>query len=256
MKNIAVITGASSGLGKEFTRILVRRKEIEEIWALARNEKKLEQLKRELGKKVKIISMDLSDIDNVKSIDRLFKEEDVTIRYLVNSAGFAKFCSYDDLSIDESVSMINLNISSVVAMGLVCIPYMDDKCHIVNFASQAAFQPVPYQNLYSSTKAFIRNYTRALNIELKETGIRATAVCPGFLKTELLDKADIGARRATNNFVGLTTPDKVAVKAIHDADAGKDMSVYGGYIKLSHFMSKILPQKVIMKMWLKQQNIS
>ena len=108
------------------------------------------------------------------------------VKYLINNAGFAKFCSYDDISVEESLNLIDLNIGAVVALGLVCIPHMENGSHIINIASQASFFPLPYQNIYSSTKAFVRNYTRALNVELKEKGIRATAVCPGWMKTGLL----------------------------------------------------------------------
>lgn len=78
--------------------------------------------------------------------------------------------------------MIHVNIDAVVAMGLVCIPYMKKGSHLINIASQASFQPLPYQNIYSSTKSFVRNYSRALNVELKEKGIYVTAVCPGWIK--------------------------------------------------------------------------
>ena len=149
--------------------------------------------------------------------------------------------------------MIDLNVSGVVAMGLVCIPYMEHGSHIINIASQAAFQPLPYQNIYSSTKAFVRNYTRALNVELKDKGIAATAVCPGWMKTGLIDRGLIGAKKATKNFAGMVTPDVVAKKAISDADKGKDISVYSAYVKMCHLVAKILPQKVMMKLWLIQQ---
>ena len=76
--------------------------------------------------------------------------------------------------------MIHVNIDAVVAMGLVCIPYMKKGSHLINIASQASFQPLPYQNIYSSTKSFVRNYSRALNVELKEKGIYVTAVLTRF----------------------------------------------------------------------------
>ena len=91
--------------------------------------------------------------------------------------------------------MINLNISAVVALGLYCIPYMKPGSHIINIASQASFQPLPYQNIYSSTKAFVRNYTRALNVELKDRRITATAVCPGWIDTGLYERGLIGAKK-------------------------------------------------------------
>ena len=177
------------------------------------------------------------------------------VKILINNAGFAKFCSYEDISIDESLNMIDLNISAVVAMGLICIPYMDKGSHIINIASQAAFQPVPYQNIYSATKSFVKNYSQALNVELKNKGITVTAVCPGWMKTDLYSRACINAPKSTKNFVFMVTPDVVAQKALKDAYKGKDISVYGLYVNICRFMTKILPEKLIMKIWLLQQEI-
>lgn len=177
------------------------------------------------------------------------------IKYLINNAGFAKFCSYDDITIEESLNMIDLNISAVVAFGLICIPYMEKGSHIINIASQSSFFPLPYQNIYSSTKAFVRNYSRALNVELQEKQITATAVCPGWMKTELFDRGIVGAKKGTNKFSGMVTPDVVAKKALDDVRKGKDISVYGIYVKFTHLLSKLTPQKMMMKIWLMQQGM-
>lgn len=254
-KSIAIVTGANGGLGKEFVKLLLQEENISEIWAIARNEEKLKQLINEFGSKVRTFSVDLSDRTNYNKIEEQLKQNDVTVQYLINNAGFAKFCSYDDISIDESLNMIDLNISAVVAIGLICIPYMSKDSYIINIASQASFFPLPYQNIYSSTKAFVRNYTRALNVELKEKGIHAIAVCPGWMKTGLFDRGVIGAKKGTSNFSGMVTPDVVAAKALRDAKKGKDISVYGLYVKSTHLLSKLMPQKMMMKVWLLQQKI-
>lgn len=191
-KRVAIVTGASSGFGREFVKLFEHKKEIEEIWAVARDKKKLRQLSEEYGKKVRCISMDLSSKRCIKKFGDFLKKEKVSISYLVNSAGYGKFGSYGDLDIDSSLNMIDLNVSGVVAMGLVCIPHIRQGGHIINVASQASFQPLPYFNIYSATKAFVRNYSRALNIELRDRGISVTAVCPGWMKTAFL----IGLRLA------------------------------------------------------------
>ncbi len=255
MKKIAIITGASTGLGREFVRILKEKKDIDEVWAIARHRDKLDKLRRQMGAKVIPISLDLSRSALIEEFGHRLAQSSVEIRYLVNNAGYAKFCSYGDLSVADSLNMIDLNIGGVVAMGLTCIPYMPAGSHIINIASQAAFQPLPYQNLYSSTKAFVRNYTRALHVELKDRGISATAVCPGWLKTDLYDRANIGAAKATSNFFGMTAPDKIARKAVADADKGKDLSIYGLYVNFCHIGAKLLPQRAVMKIWLRQQRI-
>lgn len=252
-KRIAIVTGASSGLGKEFVKLLLREKRLDEIWAIARDPGKLERLKKAYGKKVIPISIDLSDRKEILRFQEVLKQEPPHILYLINNAGFAKLCSYADLGIEESANMVDLNCTAVVAMGLACIPYMGRGSRMLNVASQASFQPLPYQNLYSSTKAFVRNYSRALHVELEEKGITVTAVCPGWMDTALFERAKIGAPKATRNFVGMVQPGKVAEKALEDARKGRDISVYSFYVKACHVAAKLLPQRAMMKLWLIQQ---
>ena len=254
-KNIAIITGASSGFGREFTKLLALDPSLDEIFVLSRNTDKLEELKTELGEKIMPYIIDLSVAENIRNFGEYLKTQNPNIKILINNAGFAKFCSYDDISIDESLNMINLNISAVVAMGLTCIPYMEKGAHILNIASQAGFQPVPYMNIYSATKSFVKNYSRALNIELKEKGITVTAVCPGWMKTNLYERGCIGAKKGTKRFMGMVSPEVVARKALKDAYNNKDISIYGLHVKLCTIISKILPEKWIMKCWLLQQGI-
>lgn len=252
-KNIAIVTGANSGIGKEFVKLLTLENSIDEIWAIARNEERLNQLRLEFGNKIKVFSLDLTNRESLNVIKEELNKDDVNIQYLINNAGFAKFCSYDDISLEESLNMIDLNICAVVALVLICVPYMSNCSHILNIASQASFQPLPYMNIYASTKAFVRNYTRALNIELKEKGITATAVCPGWMKTSLFDRGNIGAKKGVTNFAFITTPDLVAEKALKDAKNKKDISIYGIYVKSCHLLAKLLPQKIVMQAWLLQQ---
>lgn len=252
-KNIAIVTGASSGFGKEFVKLLIKDNSLDEIHVLARREERLEELKNEYGEKIKPYIIDLSDREKIKEFGKYIQNLNVNIKILINNAGFAKFCSYDDISVDESLNMIDLNISGLVEMGLICIPFMNKGSHIINIASQAAFQPVPYQNIYSATKSFVKNYSQALNVELKEKGITVTAVCPGWMKTELFDRACIGAKKASRNFMCMAAPDAVAKKALKDAYKGKDISIYGVFVNFCHILAKFLPEKIIIKLWLLQQ---
>lgn len=254
-KEIALITGANSGLGKEFVRQLLQ-EDVDEIWAIARDKEKLEKLIDEYGEKIKCFSMDLTERKNISLLQKqLEAETNISIRFLVNNAGFAKFCSYDDLSVEESLNMIDLNIGAVVSVGLVCIPYMGAGSYLINIASQASFFPLPYQNIYSSTKVFVRNYTRALNVELRDRGVHAIAVCPGWIDTGLFERAMIGAKKATNRFNGIVKPDVVVKKAVKDAKKEKDLSIFGGTVKMTHILSKIIPQRLVMFLWIRLQRL-
>ena len=254
-KAIAIVTGASSGLGKEFTRLLAPEPGLEEIWAVARHRETLKHLEREFGSSIRPFAADLSRQEERLKLSAVLQNEQPHLRYLVNCAGYAKFCSYEDLSLQDSLDILSLNIDGVVAMGLIGLPYMRRGDHLINIASQAAFQPLPYQNLYSCTKAFVRHYSRALNQELKERGIVVTAVCPGWMDTALYQRADIGADKGTRHFPAMASPAKVAEKALRDAWRGRDQSVYSLYVKSAHIAAKLLPQKMMMALWLRQQGL-
>ncbi len=252
-KNIAIVTGANGGFGREFMRLLAAEQGIDEIWAIARNEQTLAEIAGEIGSRVRTFSLDLSRRDSITAVEQQLRLETPNIMYLVNNAGYTKFCAFDGQSTLETLNMIDVNISATVGLGLACIPYMSKGGHILNIASQSAFFPLPYQNVYSASKAFVRNYTRALNVELKPLGISATAVCPGWMKTGLMDRGDIGADKNVTNFFGMKPTDKVAAKALRDAKRGRDMSTYSIYVKLTHLLSKLLPQRLMMKFWCIQQ---
>ncbi len=246
MKNLAIITGAAGGLGKAFTKYLID--EVDEVWAIGRNKEKLNSLKEALGVKIKGYSIDLSDIANLDLIKSELDKEEYTVKYLVNNAGSGRMAPSTDFSAQEISSHINTHSTSMAALCNICISYMKSGSHIINVASQSAFQPVAYINLYAASKAFCCSYSRALNMELKESGIVVTVACPGWIKTDLLQTEMNGYKI---KFPHLAEPDDVAAKTIKDAKKGRDISVYSTYVKVMQLFSKFYPHKLIMNIWLK-----
>lgn len=143
---------------------------------------------------------------------------------------------------------IKINCITPVVLCKLCIPYMKKDSRILNISSASSFQPLPYINLYAATKVFERSYSRALNIELKKLGVSVTAVCPSWVDTDLLIK-EVNGKKV--RFPGIVSPEKIAIKALKDAKKGKDMSVCTLYVKYLHIIGKILPQKLIMYIWVK-----
>ncbi len=246
MKKIAILTGATGGLGREFLKHILN-EEIDEVWTIARNEQRLSELHGQYGEKVVPISIDLSKMQELEQIRHLLDEKKPQVTYLINNAGLAKMGKYNDFSIEEIDKTINVNCKAPVMLAQICIPYMGKGSRILNISSASAFQPNPYINLYAASKAFERNYSRALNVELNGTGITSTAVCPGWIDTELLQK-EINGKKV--KFPGLVTQDRVVKQAIKDAKEGKDMSVCSMYVKCQHVYVKLLPQRLVMKIWM------
>lgn len=247
-KRIAVITGASGGIGREFVKILVK-EDIDEVWAIARNQEKLTYLQKELGEKIIPISKDLSKSAELHSIAEMLKSQKPVIAYLINNAGLAKMGSYQEFTVEEIENTISVNCNALVVLCTLCIPYMEEGSRILNISSASSFQPLPYLNLYAATKVFERTYSRALNMELKGLGITATAVCPSWVDTDLLMEEYNGKK---TKFPGIVTPQRVAIKALQDAKRGKDMSVCTLYVKYLHLLSKLYPQKMVMNYWVKK----
>jgi Short-chain dehydrogenases of various substrate specificities len=247
MKKIAIVTGATGGLGKEFTKILCD-EGLDEIWAIARSNQKLQQLQDVFGKKVIPFSNDILKQEGIDSISERLLKEKPEVRYLINNAGIGKMGEYNEFTIEEVEQFVSLNCKAVVMLCMSVIPYMGKGSHILNLSSQASFQPIPYLNLYAATKAFVTSYSRSLNVELRKYGIIVTAVCPGWVDTDLLEKEWNG--RAIR-FPGIAKAEPVARKAIRDAQKGKDLSVYGSYVKSLQLISKLIPHKVGMYLWMK-----
>ena len=247
---IAIVTGASSGMGKEFVKQLSDLGRLGQIWVAARREERLKELAREVSTPLRIFACDLTQPSGIEGIKAALAAENPNIRYLANCSGFAKFGDFDAVSEADSLSMIDLNVRALTQMTLAAIPYMESGGHILEIASAAAFQPLPDMNIYAATKAFVLSYSRALNRELGKRGVTVTAVCPGWTKTEFFDvarkNADAGAVR---NFFFPSLPKNVVARAIRDAQKGRDLSVYGIFNKLHLFFAKILPAGSVMTLW-------
>ncbi len=247
-KTIAIITGASGGIGSEFVKEMMK-ENLDEIWVIARNYPKLQALKDKFGEKIIPISMDLTNISDIKGLEERLRGNNQRIKYLVNNAGVARMATYKEFSLEEIQSTLLLNCGAMVSMSTICIPHMVKGSVIFNISSASAFQPLPYLNIYASTKAFERNYSRSLNVELKSTGILSIAVCPSWVDTELLMK-EINGKKV--KFDGIVSANRVVKLAIKDAKAGKDMSVCSAYVKWMHVLIKLTPQKITMNVWMRK----
>lgn len=180
---IAIVTGASSGLGLEFAHQIDARGDVDEIWLVARNEQKLDEVVKELHTPAIAVPADLSNSAHIATIAQKVAEDNLTVRYLVNAAGFGRFGAWSDISEEDAEGMIDLDCRGLVSMTRACLPSMESGSHIIEVASAAAFVPLPYMNVYAACKAFVLRYTRALRWELCGTGITATALCPAWVKT-------------------------------------------------------------------------
>lgn len=254
MKNIIVVTGASSGMGKAFVKQIEQKEKVDEIWVLARREDRLIELQKDVQTKIVPIAIDLSDMEQIKVYKQKLEEECPNVVILANCSGFGKFDHFENIPLETELNMIDLNVKAVVAMTNYTIPYMSKGGKIINIASCSAFQPIPYINIYASTKAFLLHFSRALNVELKYKGISVTAVCPFWTKTEFFDRAvNKDKKDVVIKYSVIYDSQKVVEKAIKDAYKGKDVSVYGGKNNLQRLLVKSLPHKLVMKIWCNQQ---
>lgn len=253
---IAVITGASSGIGRQFALTLKNNFDVDEVWLIARNRARLEDTAGRCGIPARVFSVDLSDLGAYGEYTSALDETKPDVAVLVNCSGFGKFAAVTDTPLSDNLNMIDLNCKAVVAMTQITLPYMRENARIINVASVAAYQPIPYINVYGATKSFVLNFSRALNQELKNRKISVTAVCPFWTKTAFFDRAIENEKDAVvKKYTVLYDADKVVAKAYKDAAKRKEVSIYGAKARFQCFLTKILPHKLVMNVWLSQQKL-
>jgi short-subunit dehydrogenase len=251
---IAVITGASSGMGRELAIQISQQESFDEIWVIARREDALQNLKESIKTKVRPIPLDLAKQESFEKYKTLLEKENPDVAFLANVAGFGKFGRYDQIALKDCMDMIDLNCKALVAMTQLTLPYMKRGSKILQLDSLSAFQPVPYINVYGSTKSFVLSYSRALNRELKSEGIRVMSVNPGWVKTEFFDHATASSNDAVTYYNVMYEAKDVIKTAIRDLyHTKKGVSIHGLPVKLQVFAVKLLPHKLIMNIWMKQQ---
>ena len=248
---LAIITGASSGIGAEFAKQLVEGGVIDEFWFIARRTDKMEALRNTLGVKAKIITADLGKEEGIKAVKDALAEENPKVKLLINAAGFGNFGTFEEISEADAAAMIDVNCKATVLITHMTVPYMEKGGRIINLGSGSCFTPLPAFNVYASSKSFVLHYTKALNFEIKKFGLRATCFCPGWVETEFLGKAtaDTAVTRPKAMKPLLKCSDVVA-KCIKASCRGKTLCVTNWYTKLQHLMFKALPDVLLTKTWM------
>ena len=251
---IAIVTGASSGMGKEFVFQLSQYVKVDEIWAIARREDALAALKETSSVPVRILPMDLCESTSFDRLSAILEAEKPDVKLLVNAAGFGKFGAFDKVSHLDDCRMIDLNCKALVMMTRITLPYMETGSHILQLDSLSAFQPVPYITTYGATKAFVLSYSRAMNEELRSRGIRMMAMNPGWVRTEFFNHAFQTNGGEVQYFNRLYEAKDVVATGLKDLyTTKKQVSIHGFQVKAQVLLVKFLPHSLVMKIWLNQQ---
>lgn len=256
MKNVALITGASSGIGKEFARIHAERKG--DLVIIARNEERLNELKNELESKyqvqVKVIAKDLSQENAPQEIHDEIKSEGIKVEYLINNAGFGGRGKFHEQDWNKSRSMMQVNMVSLAALTHLFLPefIVRNSGRILNTSSTASLMPGPLQAVYFATKAFVTFFSNALTEELRGTNVTVTNLMPGATKTEFAKTSDMDK---TDLFKKAFPARKVAEDGYNAMLKGK-MDIISGVTfgqRLMMRMVPLMPKKSILKQVRKMQ---
>lgn len=250
-KSIAILTGASSGMGKDFALQIDASETFDEIWLIARRADRLETLASALRSKAVILPLDLSLPESVGVLKKKLEEEKPFVKVAVNASGFGRFGAFETIPLETEMQMVDLNSRWTVAFTGLILPYLDKGSEVYLMGSMSSFQPVPYIAVYGASKAFVLSFSRAVGREVKPRGIRIMAVCPLWIKTEFFDHA------VTDDTIVYYSryyeSADVVRKALKDMKKGKDVSVLGKYANFQRFLVKILPHPFVMNTWCKQQ---
>lgn len=191
MKNIAIITGASSGMGKEFAMQIAQKIDVSELWLISRNENNLKKTQEDVllktGVPSIIIPLDLLDENSFFIVKDKLEKSDVNVKILVNSSGFGISGDSSKIDMKKQSNMIDLNCKALFNMTHVASKYMSKDSHIIQIASAASYVPQPGFAIYAATKSFVLSYSIALSQELANRGIGVTTVCPGPVDTNFFN---------------------------------------------------------------------
>jgi short-subunit dehydrogenase len=242
----AVVTGASSGLGREFALALSERGY--PVLAVARRRERLYALADEVaarGGRLEPLSADLSTTAGAEAL--IARAASLDIELLVNNAGGATYGPFASTSVEGERELLRLNVEAIVTLTGRLLPALIARGHggVINIASQMAFQPMPYFAAYAASKAFVLSFTEALAEELRGTGVRVTAVAPGFVRTEFTDVA--GSQAPERRFPHLQ-PRRVVESALRAHDRGRTVKVVGPFYASLTFAGRLAPRAVVRQM--------
>ncbi len=250
---IAIVTGATSGMGAECVRIIAEKfQTIEEIWIVGRNMETLNHVAKQYPEKAfRRVNLDLSHKLDRKMFGKMLEDAKPTVRVLVNAAGVGYAGEFMELALEQQTEMVELNCQALMEVTYQVLPYMTRPANIIQFASAAGFVPQPKFAVYAATKAFVVSFSRALNEELKgqhkTDGIYVTAVCPGPVNTPFLEKAYGGKKLSPIKKAFAVDAKTVANQAFIDACNYKPLSIYGGPMNAFHVATKLLPTSLLMR---------
>lgn len=243
-----LITGASSGIGLELAKIFA--KEGHDLILVARSKTKLELLKKEIEEEFKVKAylavVDLSKTDSPEKLKESLKKNEVSVEILVNNAGFGDYGEFKDSDIKKQEEMINLNILALTKLTRIFLPeIIQNKGKILNVASVAGFMPGPLMSVYYATKAYVISFSEALAEELKENGVSVTVLCPGPVKTNFAEVAQVNKNMFSGNIPG---PKEVAEYGYEMLMKSKIIAVHGTQYKFLTKLPRFLPRKTIRTM--------
>jgi short-subunit dehydrogenase len=238
-----VVTGASSGLGREFARALADRGY--PVLAVARRGERLRALADEIargGGQLEPLVADLSTTEGVDTLLSSAAEREVEL--LVNNAGLALYGPFTALPPERERELVRVNVEAVVALTRGLVPPMVDRRRggVINVASQMAFQPMPYFAAYAASKAFVLSFSEALAEELRGTGVSVTAVAPGFISTEF---AAVAGSEAAERRLPHLQPDDVVQSALRAYERGRAVEVVGAFYSFLTFAGRFAPRAAL-----------
>ncbi len=246
----AVITGAFSGLGKEYVNAIISQfPTVDAFWLVARRKDLLREIaEAHPDKTIAAISLDLGKEENITLFEQLLKENSPEIKVLINNAGYGRCEDFFSSNRAAQTGMVDLNCRGLMAVTRLCLPYMLDDSLVLNIASIAAFAPTPRMSVYSATKAFVLSLSKALHDELRPRGIKVLAVCPGPMDTEFWKVANVpeGKSRLIDKLPRVS-PKEVAEGSLRAAKRGKMVYTKGFFYKLYRLLAKLLPHGFIME---------
>src|SRR3954467_8314424 len=241
-----LITGASSGIGSEFARQLSSRGY--HVTLVARREDRLRELAAELGGHAEVQACDVTDPVARRNLAEDLAARGVTVDLLVNNAGFSTSGPFWQSDRDRELDMVRTNVEAVVDCCSLFVPAMVERGRgaVLNIAPTASFQPIPLHAGYAASKAFVLSFTESLHAELAGTGVAVTALCPGPVKTEFMDVADLPGAEATPGFIW-AGPEEVARAGIRGLEKGKRVVIPGALNRAGAVGGQHAPRSLILR---------